>query len=127
MSRKRSHILAVDDSEDNLLLLQFILEQEGYIVETANSGNLALSKIQATPPGLVLLDLMMPDINGFEVIQAIRQNSNLNSVAVVLITANNQVSRRQALKAGANDVLYKPINLDKLLTIIETQCKANAA
>lgn len=114
-SCQKNYILVVDDVPDNILLLQTILELEGYKVDTAFSGHSALAKIQAAPPALVLLDVMMPDINGLEVIQHIRQNQNLPFIPVVLVTAHREISRDQGFSAGADDFIGKPFDIDKLL------------
>lgn len=68
------YILVVDDLSDNLFLLQTSLEAEGYNVDTADNGSSALEKVEASPPDLILMDVMMPDMNGYEVTQQIRQN-----------------------------------------------------
>ncbi|QYO68712.1 response regulator [Leptolyngbya sp. 7M] len=78
MNCETDRILVVDDIADNLLLLQAILESEGYQVELADSGPAALDRIKTAPPDLVLLDVMMPDMNGFEVTQRVRQVAQLN-------------------------------------------------
>ncbi|PSB34356.1 response regulator [Stenomitos frigidus] len=111
-------ILVIDDIVDNLILLQFILEAEGYQVELADSGSSAVSRAQAISPDLVLLDVMMPDMNGFEVTQHLRQAERLREMPIVFITADREVCFEQAVKAGADDVVFKPIDLDQLLTRI---------
>ena len=111
-------ILVVDDLADNLFLLQVFLEAEGYEVDTADSGSLALDKITAFPPNLVLLDVMMPGMNGYEVTQRIRQNDRLPFIPILLITAHEEVTVSQGLDMGANDVIRKPINFEELLARI---------
>jgi DNA-binding response OmpR family regulator len=114
-----ARILVVDDLADNLFLLQTLLEAEGYAVETADSGTIALTKIESTPPDLVLLDVMMPGMNGFEVTQKIRQNEELPFIPILLLTAYDQTSAAQGLNLGANDFIRKPINLDELLARVK--------
>jgi two-component system sensor histidine kinase/response regulator len=114
-SCQKSYILVVDDVPDNILLLQTILELEGYTVDTALSGKSALAKIQVLPPALVLLDIMMPDINGLEVVKHIRQNQNLPFIPIVLVSANNEISRDQGFEVGADDFISKPFDSDELL------------
>lgn len=114
-AQKRSHILVVDDLFDNILLLQTLLEAEGYEVETADSGRLALAKIEANPPDLVLLDIMMPDMNGYEVTRRIRENATLPLFPILLISAHEQDNAVQGLDLGANDFIRKPIDFDELL------------
>ena len=113
-------ILAVDDLPDNLFLLQTILEAEGYEVDVAEHGRVALAKIQSLPPDLVLLDVMMPDLNGLEVTKAIRENENLRSLPIVLITAHEDAIMTQGLDVGANEFIRKPIDFEHLLTTIRT-------
>jgi CheY-like chemotaxis protein len=124
MSPAQNHcILVVDDIADNLLLLQLILETEGYRVELADSGRGALSRIQESPPDLVLLDVMMPDMNGFEVVQQLRESESLSLLPIVLITADRTVDFEQALEVGANDVICKPIDVETLLTRVNAWCR----
>lgn len=81
------YILVVDDVPDNLLLFQVFLESKGSEVDAAKSGKGTLAKLQAYCPDLIPLDLMMPDMNGYELTQAIRQNDKLKGLPVLLITA----------------------------------------
>lgn len=108
-------ILVVDDLADNLFLLQTFLEAEGFEVETADNGSQALNQISAKPPDLVLLDVMLPDINGYEVTRQIRQNYSLHSIPIVLVTAHEQTYAKAGLDAGANDFIRKPIDFEELL------------
>lgn len=112
----KSYILVVDDVLNNVLLLQTLLESEGYIVDTALSGQLALSKIQAAPPDLILLDIVMPGMDGWEVIQHIRQNHNLPFIPILVFTGCDETSIRQGVEeSGANGFIRKPIKIDKVL------------
>lgn len=108
-------ILVVDDIPDNCFLLQVILEAEGYQVEVADSGRAALEKIEADPPNLVLLDVMMPDMSGFEVTRKIRQNRHLPFIPILLITAHDQPKAEEGFDVGADGFLRKPIEPDELL------------
>ena len=110
-------ILVVDDCQDNLFLMQLILENQGYQVEMANSGAEALHKLNCQRFDLVLLDLMMPKMNGYEVINYLRDR-NLPFIPVFLVTANKYVSRKQAIAAGANGIIYKPIDINILTSRI---------
>ncbi|NJO80225.1 MAG: response regulator [Cyanobacteria bacterium RM1_2_2] len=112
-------ILVVDDLTDNLFLLQTILEAEGYNVDTADSGSSALVKVENSPPDLILMDVMMPDMSGYEVTQQIRQNRNLPFMPILLVTAYDETDAIQGLAMGANDFIRKPIEFDKLLSRIE--------
>lgn len=114
-------ILVVDDVADNVLLVQFILEIQGYKVDTADNGKAALAflKTEVTKPDLIVLDLMMPVMNGYEVIHHLRNNRELARICVLLVTANTDVSLERAKQAGADDVLYKPLDIEQFLIRIE--------
>ncbi|NDJ16978.1 response regulator [Myxacorys almedinensis] len=112
-------ILVVDDLTDNLFLLQTILEAEGYDVDTADKGSVALAKVEHSPPDLILMDVMMPDMNGYEVTQSIRQNQRLPFMPILLVTAHDDTDAIQGLALGANDFIRKPIEFDQLLAKIE--------
>ncbi len=107
-------ILVVDDQPKNVKLLADILTVKGYEVTTAESGADALSQMRRTPPDLVLLDVMMPGMNGYEVCQAIRADPMLSALPVVLVTALDSSERIKGLEAGADDFLSKPINQPEL-------------
>lgn len=113
--------MIVDDIADNLLLLQLVLEIEGYRVEAAVSGTAALAKIRASPPDLLILDVMMPEMNGFEVTQHLRQTEH-SLLPILLITADQNIGFEQARAMGANDVIHKPIDMEELLTRVSTWC-----
>ena len=119
ISRVTECILVVDDCQDNLFLMQLILENQGYLVEVANSGTEAIRKINSQRFDLIMLDLMMPNMNGYEVMQYMG-NLNLLFVPVFLVTANKYVTRKQAIAAGANGIIYKPIDIKTLLSEIAT-------
>lgn len=121
-------ILVIDDLSDNLFLLQTVLEAEGYEVETADNGSLALAKVENSPPDLILMDVMMPDMNGYEITQRIRQNPSIPFMPILLVTAHEEVNDIQGLALGANDFIRKPIEFDKLLARIEAflQFRQNA-
>lgn len=117
LERKGRKILAVDDTADNLLLLQIFLESEGFEVEVADSGTTALDRLQQSLPDLVLLDVMMPGMNGLEVTQEIRSNNR--TLPILLISAHDKMQVQPGLDAGANGYIQKPIDFTQLLTRIE--------
>lgn len=118
------HILVVDDIADNTFLLQSFLESEGYTVDVADTASLALKKIQAQPPDLVLLDIMMPNMNGYELTREIRRDETLRCMPVVLITAHAEMCRIKGLAVGATDFIRKPIDFEALLLIIQNLLSA---
>jgi len=112
-------ILVVDDIEDNVALLETILIEEGYKVDTAKNGKSALAQVEAAPPDLLLLDAMMPGMDGYEVTRRIRQNKKLPFIPILLITASESADVPQGLDLGANDFIRKPIDYDELMARIK--------
>ncbi len=112
-------ILIVDDIVDNCDLLQTFLETEGYQTDVANCGAIALEKIAAHSPDLVLLDVMMPGMSGYEVVHQVRQSLKL-SVPILLVTGNDQFTMAAGLNVEAENFIRKPIDLDRLLNRIQT-------
>ena len=116
-------ILVVDDIEDNLSLLEAVLMEEGYEVDLAKNGELALAKIEASPHDLLLLDAMMPKMNGYEVTRRIRQNKRLPFIPILLITASEDANAAQGLDLGANDFIRKPIDFDELMARVKASLR----
>jgi two-component system sensor histidine kinase/response regulator len=121
-SSQVDHILVVDDSPDNLFLVQTILEEEGYKITLAEDGQTALDQVDLSPPDLILLDVMMPGIDGFEVTKRIRENTNLPFMPILLITAFDpaQASVVKGLDSGADDFIRKPVEVDELLARVRS-------
>lgn len=117
--KKAECILVVDDSPDNLQLLQFILEDRGYRVGLADNGEEALEKAKQCHPDLILLDVMMPQMNGYEVVHQLRENHNLESIPVFFVTADLYIDQKKAIAAGANGLIHKPIDIEELLSEVE--------
>ncbi|GAX36951.1 hybrid sensor histidine kinase/response regulator [Nodularia sp. NIES-3585] len=119
---KIDRILAVDDTRDNLILVQTILESEGYEIDLVADGLTALQQIEESPPDLILLDVMMPGIDGYEVTRRIRNNPDLNVsyIPILLITAFHQSSVVEGLDAGADDFIRKPFDTDELLARVRS-------
>lgn len=113
-------VLIVDDSQDNLLLARSILEEEGYDIELAEEGRSALAAVDRSPPHLILLDVMMPNMDGFEVTQRIRQNPSLPFIPILLITAYDQPSVARGLDCGADDFIRKPVEVEELLARVRS-------
>jgi putative two-component system response regulator len=116
MKNQGKRILCVDDDPVNLDLLEAILSQKDYIILKAKRGAEALEIMNAQAMDLVLLDVMMPGIDGFEVCRIIKDNPVMNHIPVVMVTGlADKQSRLQGLEAGANDFLSKPIDSIELL------------
>lgn len=114
MSVTESYILAVDDIPDNLLLVQLALEQEGHRVVLAHNGETALKQIKQVPPSLILLDVMMPGMDGYEVTRRIRQDRNIPFIPILLVTAREESSLVEGLDAGADEFVRKPFQIEEL-------------
>jgi len=111
---KTSYILAVDDNPDNLFVIKLALEQKGYNVKLVEDGHTALAQIQQFPPDLILLDVMMPELNGYEVTQKIRADKTLPFIPIILITAHEESSLVKGLDIGADEFIRKPVEIDEL-------------
>jgi CheY-like chemotaxis protein len=114
-SSSEASILIVDDIPDNCFLLQAFLEAEGYRVDTAESGYEAIAKIEQDLPKLVLLDVMMPGMNGYEVVDNIRHHLRLSDLPIFLVTGMDATKSPDVETTDVNGVIRKPIDLDKLL------------
>jgi len=109
-------ILVVDDEPHIRKILQFLLEQEGFEVALAENGVAALESLAQSTPDLILLDVMMPKMDGFSVLQHLRENQRTNWIPVIMLTAKGESSEKvRGLRGGANDYLTKPFNHDELM------------
>jgi two-component system, sensor histidine kinase and response regulator len=107
-------ILAVDDTPDNLVLIETILEDEGYEIISVHNGTTALAQVEQSPPDLILLDIMMPEMDGYEVTRRIRQNPKLPYIPILLLTAHDTSDVVEGLESGADDFVRKPVDVDEL-------------
>lgn len=113
MLDKQPFILAVDDDESILALLERILTMEGYNVITASDGNTAIEILNERQPALTILDVVMPFVNGFDVLAQLREKSGQ---PVIMLSARGEAaSREQARAAGADDYIVKPFNVREIL------------
>lgn len=124
MTLAQLDILLVDDDAQNLYLMSEILESEGYTVRLAESGAQALAAIQETLPALILLDVMMPDVNGFEVCEQIRRNPKTAAIPILFLTAlDDDDSQFKSLEVMGDDYLTKPVQIDLVLKKITRTLK----
>jgi adenylate cyclase len=122
-----SRILVVDDRLQNVELLKAHLTNAGYVVETATGGQEALDKVAAHLPDLVLLDIVMPDVDGFQVCEKLKSNNDTNFVPVVVVTAlKDSGDKIRALEVGADDFLSKPFDLYELLARVKSLLRIKA-
>lgn len=122
------NVLAVDDVPLNLLLVQKMLSRFNFKMRTAANGQLALDAVAEQKPDLILLDLMMPGIDGFEVIRRLRANPDTADIQIVILSAlNSNEDVVKGFNMGANDFIMKPIIMEKLLSCVITQLQIAAA
>ena len=115
-------VLVVDDVPLNILLIKKMLSQYTFEIRTANGGQAALDAIAQKKPNLVLLDLMMPGIDGFEVIRRLRADDATKDLPIIILSAlNSEQDISKGFQLGANDFINKPIIMEKLLTCVVTQ------
>jgi CheY-like chemotaxis protein len=121
-------VLIVDDSEDNRELFAMCLERLGYRIELAVDGLDGLERARATRPSVILMDLAMPNMDGFEATRQIRMDAQLASVHIIAVTAfSDAVSTQRALGAGCNAILAKPCPPEILTACVESAVQAAVA
>jgi two-component system sensor histidine kinase/response regulator len=113
-------LLIVDDVPDNLFLVRTILEEEGYEIITSSNGQDALKIIESEPPDLVLLDVMMPVMDGYEVTRRIRAIKDFPFIPILLLTAYDRANAVKGLDLGADEFIRKPIEADELLARVRS-------
>ncbi len=119
MSLRRKEIMVVDDSETNLILLQAVLEDAGYHVVLMDDSIKAVEYIRYNQPDLILLDLLMPDLDGFDFLKRLSNGSDKLTTPVVVVTAySNEEYYRKAKGLGAWEVIDKPVNIPSLLNTV---------
>ncbi len=121
MNKPRASILVVDDTRDNLRFLADVLRREGYLVRPVTNGALALSSAQVEPPDLVLLDIMMPGMSGYEVCEKLKADERTCDVPVIFLSAMSEVlDKVKAFSVGGVDYITKPFQFKEVLARIET-------
>jgi DNA-binding response OmpR family regulator len=117
----KKKILVVDDEDDILQFLELVLREKGYEVVTAAGGQEALTRAQIEKPDLVLLDIMMPQMDGWEVLKLLRVDDETAQIPVAMLSARTEAKDRvQGLQEGAVDYICKPFALQELLDKIGT-------
>lgn len=115
----RKTILIVDDELSILVPLQFLMEKAGYLAKLAQSGKEAIEKIAEIRPDLILLDIMLPDLDGYEIYQMIRQRTEWAAIRVIFLTAKNRdTDMAKGLAMGADAYITKPFSNTQLLAMI---------
>ena len=120
-NRRKGDILVVDDSPANLRLLSFMLTEQGYKVRSVVSGSMALTATRAAPPDLILLDINMPEMNGYQVCEQLKADECTKEIPIIFISALDQIEDKiQAFTAGGVDYVTKPFQFQEVLARVET-------
>src|SRR6187455_1594044 len=123
-SRQSASILVVDDTPANLQVLAGMLKDRGYKVRPVPSGKLALLAAGRDPPDLILLDINMPEMNGYEVCEHLKADANLNGIPVIFISALTEpLDKVKAFAIGGVDYITKPFQMEELHARVETHLK----
>ena len=120
MPDSAGHILVVDDIPENVRLLEAVLVPRGYTVVSATSGEAALELVERERPDLVLLDVVMPGMDGYAVCQALRDDEETAVLPVIMVTSSIGPEKKKAIEAGADDFIPKPFNHDELLVRVKS-------
>ncbi len=120
MTERTPKILVVDDVPENVRLLEAVLVPRGYEVVTAHDGDAALDLVEAEEPDLILLDVMMPGLDGYAVCSQLRANDDTAMLPVIMVTSSVSQEKTRAIEAGADDFIPKPFNHDELLTRVRS-------
>ena len=124
MNNYQNLILVVDDNSNNLKVLTDVLREAGHRVLVANSGESALEKVQKVTPDLILLDVMMPGIDGFETCRRLKTSNETCNIPVIFATAlSDSIDRVRGLSLGAVDYITKPIQQDEVLARVNVHLK----
>ena len=114
-------VLVVDDEPNIVLSLEFLLKQAGYEVRVARNGEEAVKAVAERVPDLIVLDVMMPTLDGYHVCETIRADPKLRSVRILMLTAKSRdVEREKALALGADDYITKPFSTRELVERVKT-------
>jgi len=120
MSRDMANILIVDDSKTDAFRVKNMLEEQGYQTSQAENGEEGIQKAEEIRPNLILMDVVMPGLNGFQATRKITKSQKTNSIPVVIISSKNMESDKAwGLMQGAKDFLVKPIAKEKLLETVK--------
>ena len=116
----RHKILIADDEPNIVISLEFLMQQSGYEVATARDGEDAIQKIASFQPDLVLLDIMLPKLNGFEVCQRVRENSQWNRIKIVMLSAKGrEIEVSKGIALGADAYVTKPFSTKDLIAQVQ--------
>ncbi len=116
-----ARVLVVDDEPNIVLSLEFLMQQAGFDVDTAADGERALQLVAQQPPDLILLDISLPGLSGFEVLDQLRNQSETARLPIIMLTAHGrEVEREKGLALGADDYVTKPFSTRDLVAKVQT-------
>ena len=118
---KDAVVLVIDDCKDNLFLMELVLANGGYKVVTACNGKEGITKATELSPSLIVLDMMMPDMSGAEVIKRMKASRKLAEIPIILCTANRRILKKDI--KGIVDICYKPFDIDDMITRVNSSLK----
>ena len=119
--KSKAKVLVVDDSKESVDLLEYFLKPAGYLIFKANDGAAALEIVEKTPPDIILLDVMLPKVNGYEVCEKLKKRQSTFHIPIIMITVLKELKDKiKALEAGADDFLSKPFDSVELLTRVKS-------
>ncbi len=122
----KKRILIVEDESNIIVSLKFLFEHAGFEVETEMNGAKALAKILSDPPDVLVLDVMLPEIDGFEILNKIRSDSQLSGLPVLMLTAKGQrEDRKNALDFGADLFITKPFSNSEVVEAVKSLARIN--
>ena len=121
-------VLIVEDNPLNMKLFKEILELHGYVTVAAADGGSALALVRTKRPDVILMDIQLPNMSGFEVIRHLKQDPNLQSIPVVAVTAHAMVGDESTVRlAGCEEYLTKPVSIERLLEVVARYAPTGAA
>ncbi len=124
ITKDKAKVLIVEDSEANIMIMESFLVRENYDVFIARDGEEAIARVSEIEPDLILLDLDLPKMNGYEVTEKLKSDQQLRFIPIVIVTAQNEMkSKLKGIELGADDYLMKPFNKIELLTRVKSLVK----
>jgi two-component system, OmpR family, phosphate regulon response regulator PhoB len=126
-SERKRRVLVVEDEDNIAIALDYLITREGYACDRVASGGAALAHIRETHPDLVLLDVMLPEVSGYEICQGVRLDPQLSDVKILMMTARGSaIERRKGLALGADGFIAKPFELEDLRKQVRKMLHAGA-
>lgn len=128
IERKRRQMLVVDDHAEMRELLRLRFEEEGFTVATARTGSEAVKQARALLPDLILLDVLLPELDGFAVCEILRRGTDTGSIPIIMVTGlTGQISRCAGIESGATDFVTKPVSPAELVSKVTATLNRGAA